>query len=447
MTTQALPPAAKQSGIFYGWWIVLVSVLLMATIFGTIVNAFSLFIKPVIGDIPSITIAMFTIAYTVITSIAIPFSPIVGNLLRRFDARWIVSVGVVLAALANLGLSMTSNVIWLYLMAGVQGIAITFATTLPISAMVTNWFYRHRGLALGLATAGSGLGGVIFVPLILNALLPSLGWRGTYLALGAVQIVLLLPLSLLVLRTRPEDKGLLPLGHEELLAAQAAAGTTVRPGLTQGQVLRSPAFWALGAALIFSGISVNGMISNFAPILGSLQSPTAIVGFILGSVGLFVMGAKFLAGWLYDRLSLILAIALISLANAAQFFFMLKPDSMVSAVMFNLLHGFGATMVTITPAYLAGKLFGDRDYAAVYGWVSTFALLGAAIAPIFGGFFYGSSKETSGLANAQSLVWAWLVMGLVGFVLYLVTVRLKPHWEPTDQPVGADPVAPAEVRH
>lgn len=189
------------------------------------------------------------------------------------------------------------------------------------------------------------------------------------------------------------------------------------------------------------------MISNFAPILGSLQSPTAIVGFILGSVGLFVMGAKFLAGWLYDRLTLILAIALISLANAAQFFFMLKPDSRVSAVMFNLLHGFGATMVTITPAYLAGKLFGDRDYAAVYGWVSTFALLGAAIAPIFGGFFYGSSKETSGLANAQSLVWAWLVMGLVGFVLYLVTVRLKPHWEPTVQPVDADPVASAEVRH
>lgn len=423
------PPRA--GGFFYGWWIVGVSILLMATIFGTIVNSFSLFVLPVGKDIPAISIAMFTIAYSFITLAAVPLSPVVGNLLKKWDASVVIVAGIVLAAVANVGLSMTQNVVWLYAMAILQGVAVTLGTTIPIATVITNWFVKHRGLALGLAMAGSGLGGLVFVPLIDSFLIPNYGWRSTYLILAVIQVVLLIPLTLLFVRSRPEQKGRVALGADQV-AAQAAPGEQSREavGLTQGQMLRTPAFWLLGIALLTAGISVNGMISNFKPILVALSSPPAVIGWILATVGLFVMLGKFATGWLFDKMPLMAAIVVVSAANAAQFFFMLSPTTMVNGVLFNLLHGFGATMVTVTPAYLAAKMFGPKNYSANYGWVSMFALGGAGLAPLFGALFFGSSKATSDTGHATTLVWAWLVMGLIGLGFYIVTVLAKPKWEP-----------------
>ena len=450
------PERARRSGIFYGWWIVGVSVLLMATIFGTIINSFSLFIEPVIQDLQGISIAQFTLAYSVITLIAVPFSPIVGNVLKRFDARWVVAVGVGMAAVANVVLSMAQGVWWIYSAAAVQGIAVTFATTIPIATMITNWFAEKRGTALGIATAGSGLGSLIFVPLIQFGLLPALGWRGTYLALGAIQLVLLIPLALLVLRSTPEQKGLAPLGSRVDVVEPAATSTVpsggtvaaakvaVRPGLTQSQVYRTPAFWLLGAALIFSGVSVNGMISNLKPLLTALDAEAAIVGFILASLGLFVMVGKFLTGVLFDKMKLMLAIGIVSLANAAQFFFMLSPHSVFNATLFSFLHGFGAPMVTVPLAYLAARLFGERDYSAVYASVSVFAMIGAAVAAPFGAMFYGTAT-TSDASHATTLVWAWLFMGLIGFALYVATVLVKPKLPETEAADAAAPVDPADT--
>ena len=425
----------------------IVSILLMATIFGTIINSFSLFTRPVGAELTSITIRDFSYAYSVITFIAIPVAPFVGALLKKMDARWVVSLGVGFAVLANVLLSQAQNIWWIYAAAALQGIAVTLATTIPISVMVTNWFTKMRGTALGIATAGSGLGSLIFVPLIQFFLLPTFGWRGAYLALAAIQVLLLIPLSILVLRTSPERKGLLPLGAEapapviplaetpaSAVPAAAAGIAAPRPGLTQGQVFRSPAFWLLGAALIFSGVSVNGMISNLVPMLGTLRASEALIGLILSTLGLFVMLGKFLTGVLFDRMNLMLAIILVSAANAAQFFFMLSPTNAVNSTLFSFLHGFGATMVTVTPAYLAAKLFGERDYASVYSYVSIFAMAGAGIAPIFGGFFFGG-QDSSTATHATTLVWAWLVMGVIGLGLYIVTVLAKPKWEVADEPV------------
>ena len=173
------------------------------------------------------------------------------------------------------------------------------------------------------------------------------------------------------------------------------------------------------------------MISNLVPLLNVLGSTPALVGFILGSIGLFVMLGKFITGVLFDKLNLMAAIVIVSLANALQFFFMLSPTHMLNAVMFSFLHGFGATMVTVTPAYLASKLFGEKDYSAVYSVVSIFAMAGAGIAPIFGGFFFGG-ETSSDQSHGHTLVWAWLIMGLIGLALYVVTVLVRPKWESAD---------------
>lgn len=434
MASTSPTTTAREGGFFYGWWIVIMGVALMAVVFGTIINIFSVFASPVAQDIGA-NVGQFSLAYSVITLAAVPVSPLVGNLLKKVDARWVVAAGLILAILANVLLSMATSIVMVYVAAILQGVGLIAATTIPISVMITNWFIKHRGLALGIATAGSGLGSLIFIYPVAYVLIPSIGWRSTYLIIAVIQAVLI-PLAIVILRSHPEQKGLKPLGWEA--ATDASGAPMARRGLTQGQVYRSPAFWILGAALIFSGVSVNGMISVAAPLLDAVGAPTAVAAWVLGSIGIFVMVGKFATGWLFDKTPLMVAIIIVSAANAAQFFFMFSPTNVWIGTAFSVLHGFGATMVTVTPAYLAAKLFGDRDYAAVYGAVSVFATMGAVVAAPFGLLFWAGDDR-----DPANLIWAWLVMGLIGLALYVVTVLLKPKWEaaPSETATAAAPTA------
>lgn len=231
-----------RTGYFPGWTIVILGVALMAVVFGTIINIFSVFALPVGQDIGA-NVGQFSLAYSVITLAAVPMSPIVGNVLKRVDARYVVSAGLALAIVANIVLSQAQSIVWVYAAAVLQGMALIAATTIPISVMITNWFVRHRGLALGLATAGSGLGSLIFIPLVRSYLIPSMGWRNTYLVIAAIQAVLI-PLAFILLRNTPEQKGLRPLGWETQVDSTGAPRE--RMGLSQGQVYKSLSFWLLG---------------------------------------------------------------------------------------------------------------------------------------------------------------------------------------------------------
>lgn len=263
----------------------------------------------------------------------------------------------------------------------------------------------------------------VFVPLVRSVLMPSIGWSSTYLVIGAVQAVLI-PLVLLVLRSTPEQKGRRPYGWTARAEARTP-GDSVRVGLTQRQVYRTASFWLMGVALIFSGISVNGMISVLDPMLLAMTAPEDVVVLVLTTAGLFVVLGKLCTGWLFDHASVMLTIVIVAAANTAQFFFMLSPTTQFKGLMFALLHGFGATMVTVTPAYLTAKLFGDRDYPAVFGTVSIFINTGMVVAAPFGLPFYDGVSGKPGV-----LVWAWMGAGLLGLLFYIGTVLLRPKWAP-----------------
>lgn len=426
----AAAPTRRSRGIFYGWYIVAVSVLLMAVVFGTIINIFSVFVLPVGGDIGA-TQGQFSLAYSVITLAALPMSPIVGNLLKKVDARYVIAGGLVCAIVGNVLLSMAQNIAWVYIAAIFQGVGLVAATTIPVSAMMTNWFIAQRGLALGIATAGTGLGAVIFIPLVRSTLMPSIGWSNTYLAIGGIQAILI-PLVLLILRSTPEQKGLRPYGWTSQAEVDAPSDS-VRVGLSQPQVYRTASFWLMGIALIFSGISVNGMISILDPMLLAMYAPEDVVVLVLTTAGLFVILGKLGTGWLFDHVSLMLTIVIVAVANTAQFYFMLYPTNTFNGLMFAFLHGIGATMVTVTPAFLTAKLFGDRDYSAVFGSVSVFITTGMVVAAPFGLLFYDGVS-----GNPATLVWAWMGTGLAGLLFYILTVLLRPKWDSASRTPATD---------
>src|SRR6195952_589242 len=189
---------------FYGWAIVAVTVVTMA-IGVNARTAFSLFFPPIIGEFGwerGVTAGAFSFGF-VISAIV---SPLIGRMMDRFGPRGVMELGVALMAGGLLLAPLTTQPGHLYLALGVLvGGGRTRLGYSGQSLFLPNWFNRRRGLAIGLAFAGVGLGSMTLLPWVQH-MIEQTGWRTACPAMGIVVLVVLAPVNLL-LRKRPEDMG------------------------------------------------------------------------------------------------------------------------------------------------------------------------------------------------------------------------------------------------
>src|SRR3954468_13876226 len=203
---------------FYGWTIVAVTFVTMA-IGVNARTAFSLFFPPIIGEFGwerGITAGAFSFGF-VASAVA---SPLIGRIMDRFGPRAVMELGVALMSGGLLLAPLTTQPWHLYLTIGVLvGAGSVCLGYSGQSLFLPNWFVRRRGLAIGLAFSGVGIGSMTLLPW-LQATIAAAGWRAGCFALGLLVICVLAPINLL-LRKRPEDLGLRPDG--ELAPAPGAA--------------------------------------------------------------------------------------------------------------------------------------------------------------------------------------------------------------------------------
>lgn len=210
--------------VFYGWIIVAAAFITMA-IGVNARTAFSLLFPPILAEFQwerGLAAGVFSVGFLVSASL----SPLVGHLMDRRGPRLVVEIGVFLLA-AGLLLSTMATAPWqIYATLGVLvgAGANTMGYTVQ-SQFLPNWFSRHRGLALGIAFSGVGVGSIIILP-ALQYLIEREGWRTACGALGILVLVLLAPLNL-ILKKRPEDIG---------LKADGASGTDA--ALTDGEAIQ-----------------------------------------------------------------------------------------------------------------------------------------------------------------------------------------------------------------
>ena len=165
--------------IFFGWWIVIASFMIMTFLYTPIVNLVSLYTKPVTEEL-GIGRTQFSTYYTIMALVSMVACPIAGKLMRKIDIRLYLTVCTILGALSYIGFSFSTKLVHFYLLAVPMGISLAGAAIIPTSVLITNWFIEKRGLCLGLALSGSGFGGIILSPLN-NWIISSYGWRASYL--------------------------------------------------------------------------------------------------------------------------------------------------------------------------------------------------------------------------------------------------------------------------
>ena len=423
-----------QGKFFYGWWIVAGGFLIMATCYTIFVNCIPLFQAPVVADL-GMTMGQFNTGVSLCTVIAIFASLAFGALVDKLSARLLGSVTVIVTAIILFLFSSIAELWQFYALVIAAGMIVVAGTRLLVSILTTNWFTARRGLAVSIALAGSGFGGVVLSPLtswIIDT--PEWGWRTAFLVLAIIALVAALPIVIASFRNRPSDKSLLPYGAEGTKEAEkeklrTASARIADPPVTISvgwKVLRkSIGFWILILGFVCMGIVNGAIITNSVTNMTSviLDDVEVITGghsiTWAGNVWALYLGvvifAKVFLGFIYDRWGLragtLLGTATCIIASIALCF----PTTDWGPIIAVLAFGFGTCMGTVTPPIMTVKEFGKKDLGMVVGIVTAFELFGAAVGAVLSGLLFDAFL---------TFIPAW-IMALIASIVMGITLLIS----------------------
>ena len=332
-------------------------------------------------------------------------APFAAALMERFGVRVVTSVALVLIG-AGSALTVLVNESWQILLTwglliglGTGSMALVFAATIA-----NTWFVKSRGLVIGILTAGSAAGQLVFLPFI-AALAQDPGWRQASLliAAGALAVV---PLVLKFLKNSPAEAGVLPYGAEAGTGSPSgpgAAGTAgpgtagaAEPGRNAAvralQVLRRASkvrtFWALAAGFAICGATTNGLIgTHFIPSAHDHGMSTTTAAGLLAVVGIFDIVGTIASGWLTDRFNPRILLAVYYQFRGIGLLvlpLLLSATVQPSMIVFVVIYGLDWVATVPPTAAICREVFG-ADGSVVFGWVFAAHQLGAAAAALAAG--------------------------------------------------------------
>lgn len=299
-------------------------------------------------------------------------TPFVGHLVDRYGIRRVCLPFITLFAIsfAAIGLTPASPVVFilLYMLTGVFSAG---QTVMPYAKAVSAAFDMRRGLALGLALAGVGIG-TSLAPNVTHYLIDSYGWRGAYFGLGALTFALAFP-AVAIFVGRADQR----------LAAQGERGSApLLPGVSGREARCTFRFWAIAIAGFLVAVAVNGAIPHVVQILTAHGIPRGEAASIQGWAGLAAIAGRILAGLLLDRIfATYVALAffalplfgLVLLGSGAE------GDLALFAVI-ALGLGLGAEIDTM--GFMIGRYFGLRRFGEIYGYSFAMFALGSGFGPL-----------------------------------------------------------------
>ncbi len=411
-----MPP--KRPPFFYGW--VIVGVSFLTVFFSNGVRfIFSVFYVPMLQDLGWLRGG--GAGPYALSMLVFPLSlPLMGLLIDRYGPRRIVSLMVVVMGLGIAGCSLVRELWHFFLLFGVvigMGLA---ATSVPMqSALVSRWFMRRRGLAIGVAASGGGLGVLLLSP-ITQHLIDSCGWRGAFLLLASGYLAVLLPLVSLFHRRGPQELGLEPYGRSPKEGPQLKEGATprVRPSLSFGPrwtlraALRTHSFWWVFLVAVFQSYAVNLMYAHTVIYLVDAGLSRMRAAGAWGGVGVTLTVSLFLWGAVSDRVGRERAYAAgtACLLLALLLLFGLKREpSLGLFYAFIALAGLGLGSRPGLLNAMVADLFSGEHIAAINGAALSGIAVGGSMGAWSGGYIFdltGSydlalliAATTSGLAS------------------------------------------------
>jgi MFS family permease len=388
--TQAAMSSSENQIAYPGWRVAMVCHIGVLTGFATVfIYSFSFMVKP-LGQAFGWDREQIARAFSLAAISVAIFSPFIGKLFDRFDPRKLITGFMAAFGLGMGSLAFLTPHLWqLYANAVLIGIAGTGTYQLGYARVIASWFERRLGAALSIVVAGSGVGSFVVPPLVAH-LLETHGWRGTYLGLAALPLLIGMPLTLLFARTPKAGSQ-----HEPKRAMRGEASE----GLTWQRALASLSFWLLALGVVALSLSENGAVAHLAPMLSDHGLKAREIAFTASLLGISSVTGRFVLGWLLDfvRGSHIAVASL--LAAGVGMLLLAHARSFEAAAPAAFVAGLGGGCELDLIPYMLRRYFGLRSFSTLYGMVySTFAVAGA-IAPLVLGHIYDKTGSYTGILN------------------------------------------------
>ena len=405
------------SGEFGRGWKVLVASL-VGTAFGASplpFNTIGLFIEPLQQEF-GWTKAEISFGITIYGVLGAFLAPVFGWMADRFGVR-----PVALGSLAAFGLvfasfsQMPGSLGWFYFLWTLVGLVGIGSVPITWSRAINLWFFRNRGLALGLTLVGTSISAAV-LPKLTVALIDWQGWRMSYALLALLPLAVALPLGLLWFREpRPEERP--PELQVPAAAPGSAAGRAAAlPGVTLAEAMRTRGFWLLWVSILLVSFAYGGALVHLPSMLSPLGFTRDDIGVVMGVFGLSIFAGRIITGALLDRFWGPL-VTLPILCLPALSCWLLATDHSLTfqmAMFAAFLLGFASGAETDLIAYLAGRYFGMANYGKIYSML----YMAFGIATAVSATAYGWVRDTTG--SYDPILSAAAVMFVVGACLLLL---------------------------
>jgi sugar phosphate permease len=293
------------------------------------------------------------------------FGFLAGWIVDRFGPRRLMLAGILMAGLALVGLGSISTLGMFYFFYLFNALGYVCGGPLPNQVLLSRWFDKARGKAMGIAYLGIGIGGAI-VPLLANRLTESLGWQKALMTLGVLMVLIAFPTAFFV---------------KEGPAAPTKAGPVERA--PAGWVFRSGAFYLLAVGSMCSIGAIGGTMQNLKLFLSLDQKlPQGEIARVLSLILVSSIAGRLLMGWLADRLSRKYVMLLIYSIVACAIPLLFYASAPAALYIFALIFGIGLGGDYMIIPLMAADIFGVRVLGRVMGVVLTADGVAEALAPL-----------------------------------------------------------------
>ena len=387
------PVISAKSKFFFGWLVVAGSWIMLFIMGAT---ASGIFFKPMLDEFGWDRATLSYVAAVGLLVFAV-LSPFLGRLIDRFGPRLMLFVSLGAQTVGSTALALTTNIFHVYIGRFLSEIRYVHATQI-----ITNrWFVKKRGLALGIVSTGLPIGTMVLSP-VSQYLVLVWGWRTSLFFWAALGIILILPL-LIIIRNKPEDKGLTPDGDNFVnetvgtFSGPQPAGKGMKSKKEIGSNLKEVAgmrsFWLLAFSQLFCGTGCGLLMTHtiiFATDLGYSEMIGATLLSIQGGINL--LGAL-ITGHMSDRFARNRVLPMTHLIRCISFITLAVTVVAGGASLWMLylgmaLFGFGWFTTSPLAAGLVADLFGNYRMGTIIGFTNGFHMVGAAIGTYAGGITY-----------------------------------------------------------
>lgn len=377
----------RYNKVFYGWVIVFACALITGAGMGIYNSAVNVLIKPICESL-GFARGEFTLFNTISMLTGVLVLPAFGSVLRKYKTRHILLVCAVAGGLVRFGYAASTRLWHFYLLGFLNGLFINGTNFVIVGNIIRVWFKDNRGVATGIAYAGSGLLGSLTLPAI-SGVYEQYGWQWAFRLMGIMGMAVLIPVILLLIKDRPEDMGLKPYTKTTAPDEKGAEPPDAQPiGLTRGQALKTPTFWLLAVSVFLIAFCSAGPQQHTASYLTDIGYSPAFATSIISFYLIVLTVGKISLGALFDKFGVFMGSLFVGACCIVSPTLALAAGIPAMPWVYTVVLGLANSGISVPNSVLTSTYFGDREFSSIFSMVTMASTLGTAVsAPLMGAIY------------------------------------------------------------